>query len=136
MQLLFSLLMNGRSVSHSGIVSDLSHSHVEILQPLMMLKVPVRCIRSIDMQLNAGLEYLDSLLPVEVVVADEGGDAPLKIMKSVLMMTTVTTSVLVKVPVFCQFSNIIAIRSVLRSYRRIWSPLIKLQLLLRLRIIC
>jgi hypothetical protein len=31
MQLLFSLLMKGRSVSDSGIISDLSHSHVEIL---------------------------------------------------------------------------------------------------------
>ena len=47
------------------------------------------------MQLNAGLEYLDSLLPVEVVVTDEVGDAALEILKSVLMMTTVTTSLLV-----------------------------------------
>ena len=47
------------------------------------------------MQLNAGLEYIDSLLPVEVVVADEGGHAPFKIMKSVLMMTAVTASLLV-----------------------------------------
>jgi len=31
MQLLFSLLMNGRSLSHSGIISDLSDSYVEIL---------------------------------------------------------------------------------------------------------
>ena len=28
MQLLFSIVMNGRSVSHSGIISDLSHPHV------------------------------------------------------------------------------------------------------------
>ena len=31
MQLLFSVIMNGRSLSHSGIISNLSHSHVEIL---------------------------------------------------------------------------------------------------------
>ena len=34
MQLLFSLLMNGRSISYSGIISDLSYSHAEILQPV------------------------------------------------------------------------------------------------------
>ena len=44
------------------------------------------------MQLYACLEDLHSLLPVEVVVADESGDAPLEIMKSVLMMTTVISS--------------------------------------------
>ena len=75
MQLLFSLLMNGRTISHSGIISDLSHSHVEIVQPLMMLDVPVGGIRSIYMKLNADLEHLHSLLPVEVVVADEGDQA-------------------------------------------------------------
>jgi len=32
-----------------------------------MLKVPVR---SIDMQLNAGLEDLDGFLPVEIVIAE------------------------------------------------------------------
>jgi len=64
------------------------------------------------MQLNACLENLDSLLPVEVVVADEGSHAPFEIMKPVLMMTTVTTSLLVEVPEFCQFPDIIAIRSV------------------------
>ncbi len=47
------------------------------------------------MQLNAALENLDSLLPVEVVIADEGGHAPFEILKSLLMMTTVTTSLLV-----------------------------------------
>ena len=47
MQLLFSLLMNGRPVSHSGIISDLSHSHVEIVEAIMMLEVPVRSIRSV-----------------------------------------------------------------------------------------
>ncbi len=31
MQLLFSLLMKGRPVSYSRIISDLGHSHVEIL---------------------------------------------------------------------------------------------------------
>ena len=51
------------------------------------------------MQLNACLENLDSLLPVEVVVGDESGHAPLEIMKSVLMMTTVTTSLLVQAPI-------------------------------------
>ena len=95
MQLLFSLLMNGRAVSHSGIISDLSHSHVEILRTLMMLEVPVRSIRSVHMQLNADLEYLHGLLPIDVVVSNEGGHAPFEIMKSVLMVTTVTTSLLV-----------------------------------------
>ena len=47
------------------------------------------------MQLNAGLEYLDSLLPVEVVVVDESIDAALKILQSVLMVTAVTASLLV-----------------------------------------
>ena len=42
------------------------------------------------MQLNADLEHLDSLLPVEVVVADECGDTPLESMKPVLMVTAVT----------------------------------------------
>ena len=79
MQLLFSLLMNGRPVSHSGIISDLSHSHVEVLQPLMMFDIPVRSIRSIYVQLNADLEHLHSLLPIEIVVADEGGQASLEI---------------------------------------------------------
>ena len=41
--------------------------------------------------LNADLENLHSLLPVEVVVADEGGDASLEIMKPVLVMTAVTS---------------------------------------------
>ena len=41
------------------------------------------------MQLNTGLEYLDSLLPVEVVVGDEGSHAPFEVMKPVLMMPTV-----------------------------------------------
>ena len=41
-----------------------------------MLKVPVRGIGSIGMQLNASLEYLDSLLPIKIVVTDEVGDAP------------------------------------------------------------
>ena len=47
------------------------------------------------MQLNAGLEYLDSLLPAEIIVTNECSHAPFEIMKSVLMMTTVTTSLLV-----------------------------------------
>ena len=59
----------------------------------MMLEVPVRGIGRIHMQLNADLEDLDGLLPVEVVVSNEGGQAPLEIMKPVLMMTTVTHSV-------------------------------------------
>ena len=42
------------------------------------------------MQLNAALEYLDGLLPVDVVVGDEGSHAPFKIMKPVLMVTAVT----------------------------------------------
>ena len=52
------------------------------------------------MQLYADLEYLHGLLPVEVVVADEGGEAPLEIMKPVLVVTTATPSLLVKVPIF------------------------------------
>ena len=44
------------------------------------------------MKLNTDLEDLDGLLPVEVVVTDESGDAALEIMKPVLMMTIVTTS--------------------------------------------
>ena len=47
------------------------------------------------MKLNADLEYLDSLLSVEVVVTNEGGHAPFEIMKPVLMMIAVTTSLLV-----------------------------------------
>jgi small nuclear ribonucleoprotein (snRNP)-like protein len=46
----------------------------------MMLKVPVGSVRSIDMQLNAALEDVHSLLPVEVVVANEGSHAPLEIL--------------------------------------------------------
>ena len=61
----------------------------------MMFKVPVRGIGRIDMQLNAGLEDLDGLLPVEVVVTNEGSHAPFEILKSVLMMTAVTPSLLV-----------------------------------------
>jgi hypothetical protein len=61
----------------------------------MMLEVPVRRIRSIYVQLNTDLEDIHSLLPVKVVVVDEGSQAPLEIMKSVLMVTTVTTSLLV-----------------------------------------
>ena len=30
MQLLFSVLMNGRTVCYGGIISDLGHSHVEV----------------------------------------------------------------------------------------------------------
>ena len=62
------------------------------------------------MQLNTGLENIDSLLPAEIIVTDEGGDAALEILKSILMMTTVTTSLLVKVPKLCQFPDIIVIR--------------------------
>ena len=47
------------------------------------------------MQLNASLEYLDSLLPVEIIIADKGVDAALEILQPVLMMTTVATSLLV-----------------------------------------
>ena len=78
------------------------------------------------MQFYASLEYLDGLLPVEVVITNEGGHAPLEIMKPVLMMTTVTTSLLVKVPILCQFPNIVVIRSILVSYRGICSRLLKL----------
>jgi len=44
------------------------------------------------MQQNASLEYLDGLLPVEVVVADEGGQRPFEILKPVLVVTTVISS--------------------------------------------
>ena len=43
------------------------------------------------MKLNASLEYLASLLPVEVVVVDESVDPPLKILKPVLMVIAVTS---------------------------------------------
>ena len=43
------------------------------------------------MQQNASLEYLNSLLPVEVVVANECGDAPFEILKPVLVVTAVTS---------------------------------------------
>ena len=52
----------------------------------MMFKVPVRGIGRIHLKLYAGLEYLNGLLPVEVVVADEGGDAPLEILQPVLVV--------------------------------------------------
>ena len=42
----------------------------------MVFEVPVGRIGSIYVQLNAGLEYLDGLLPVEVVIADEGANTP------------------------------------------------------------
>ena len=71
------------------------------------------------MQQNASLEYLNSMLPVDVVVANECGDAPFEILQPVLMMTTVTASLLVKVPILCQFPDIVAIRSIVRSYRRL-----------------
>jgi hypothetical protein len=44
--------------------------------------------------------YVDGLLPVEVIVADEGDHASLEIMKPVLMVITVTASLLVQVPIF------------------------------------
>ena len=47
------------------------------------------------MQLNADLEDIDGLLPIEVVVTNGGSHAPFKIMKPILMMTAVTTSLLV-----------------------------------------
>jgi hypothetical protein len=61
----------------------------------MVFEVPIGGIRSIGMQFYAALEDLDSLLPIEVIVANEGGYAPLKILKPVLMMTTVTASLFV-----------------------------------------
>jgi hypothetical protein len=64
------------------------------------------------MQLNADLKHLNGLLPVEIIVTDEGGDAALEIMKPVLVVTAVTTSLLVDVPIFCQFPDIIAIRGI------------------------
>ncbi len=47
------------------------------------------------MKLNAALEDLDSLLPIEVVITDEGGHAPFEILKPVLVVLAVTTSLLV-----------------------------------------
>ena len=49
--------------------------------------------------MNASLEYVDSLLPVEFVVSNEGGHALFEILQPVLMMTAVTTSLLVKVAI-------------------------------------
>jgi len=71
------------------------------------------------MQLNADLEDIHGLLPVEVVITNESGDAALEIMKPVLMMNAITTSLLVKVPILCQFPDIVAIRGIVRSYREI-----------------
>ena len=61
----------------------------------MMLKVPIRRIGGIHMQLNTDLEDLDGFLPVDVVVTNEGSHAPFEILKSVLMMTALTPSLLV-----------------------------------------
>ncbi len=44
------------------------------------------------MKLNASLEYLDSLLPAEIIVADKGGQRPFEILKPVLVVTTVISS--------------------------------------------
>ena len=76
------------------------------------------------MQLNADLKYIDGLLSVEVVVANKSVDAPLEIPKSVLMVTAVTASLLVKVPILCQFPDIIVIRGIVLSYKMIWSSLV------------
>ena len=43
------------------------------------------------MQLYADLEYIDGLLPVEVVVSDKSSQTPLEIMKPVLVVTAVTS---------------------------------------------
>ena len=43
------------------------------------------------MKLYADLENLDGLLPVEVVVGNESGEAALEIMKPVLVVTAVTS---------------------------------------------
>ena len=67
------------------------------------------------MQLYASLENIDSFLPIKIVVTDEGRHAPFKILQPVLMMTTVATSLLVKVQIFSQFPDIIVIRVILRS---------------------
>ena len=75
----------------------------------MMLDIPIRGIRSIYVQLNADLEDLHCLLPVKVVIADEGVDTPFEIMKPVLVVTAVTTSLLVKIPKLCQFPDIVVI---------------------------
>ena len=61
----------------------------------MMLDVPVGRIGSIYVQLYADLEDTRGLLSVEVAVSDEGGDTLFEIMKSVLVVTAVTASVLV-----------------------------------------
>ena len=61
------------------------------------------------MKLNTDLEDLDGLLPVEVVVGNEGSHAPFEIMKPVLVVTAVTTSLLVKIPKLCQFPDIVVI---------------------------
>ena len=71
------------------------------------------------MQLYADFEYIYSLLPVEVVVGNKGVDAAFEIMKPVLVVTAVAASLLVEIPVFSQFPDIIVIRSIVRSYREI-----------------
>jgi len=85
----------------------------------MMLEVPVGSIGRIDMQFYASLEDLDGFLPIKVIVTDESVDAALEILQPIQVMSTVATSLLVKVPIFSQFPNIIVIGSILRSYREI-----------------
>jgi hypothetical protein len=53
-----------------------------------------------------------SLLPIEIVVTDEGVDALLEIMRPILVVIAVTTSRRY------QNSTIIVIRSIVWSYRR------------------
>ena len=71
MYLLFSVLMEGRPVSHSGVVSDLSDSHVEILRTLIMLDIPVWEYQVYLCAAEADLEDVGSLLSVKVVGGDE-----------------------------------------------------------------
>ena len=62
------------------------------------------------MKLNADLEYIDSLLPVEVVVVDESSHAPFEILKPVLMVTAVTS--LPSVPVtfiYNSYTNVVRV---------------------------
>ena len=84
-----------------------------------MLKVPIGRIRSIGMQQNADLEYIDGFLPIKIVVTDEGGDAALEIMKPVLVVTPVTS--LPSVPVTFIIQNLHLDRLSLTLFRNLKS---------------
>ena len=66
----------------------------------MVLDVPVGSIWSIGMQFYAGFEDLNGFLPIKLVMVNQILDAPLEILKSVLVVMPIATSFLTQVPVF------------------------------------